>query len=76
MVGYQKGYSDAYDEGYENGFSEGVEEGRRRGQRRIEFLKVRCVCGYVIPYPIFGSEFSTELHIPDACMQRDLFKST
>lgn len=65
MLGYQEGYSDAYDEGYAKGFSDGLEKGERRGRGRIEFLKVKCACGYVTPLPVYRSELSTEYRIPD-----------
>lgn len=65
MLGYQEGYSDAYDEGYAKGFSDGLKKGERGARGRIEFLKVKCTCGYVIPLPVYRNELSTEYRIPD-----------
>ena len=67
-LGIQEGYSNGYDEGYEKGFGKGVEKGRSQaklaGRPWLEFLKVRCMCGCIIPYPVFKTAFSTEFRMP------------
>jgi hypothetical protein len=65
MLGYQEGFSNGYDEGYEKGLQEGVEKERRFKQLWLDFIKVKCVCGCITPYPIFRTTLSTEFRMPE-----------
>lgn len=65
MLGYQEVYSTGYDDAYWKGFEEGFLKDQRKGLGRIEFLKVRCSCGYVIMHPILRSEVSVDFRIAD-----------
>jgi len=69
MLGYQQGYSDGYSEGHEDGYNEGfefgLEKGRSKDENRIGFMKITCVCGYVIPYPVTEKGTSFSVRFPD-----------
>jgi len=63
--GYQQGYEDGYDDGYEEGFKSGLEKGRNEGEQKIGFMKVKCVCDFLIPYPVFKKGTTFKIHFPN-----------
>jgi len=70
MLGYQEGYDNGYDDGYKQGVQEGLEKGYEKGKRwrleRLEFIKIKCACGCIIPYPIFVANLDTVFRVPDS----------
>lgn len=66
MLGYQEGYCNGYDAGYEKACEEGFGKTNKSVEEtKIEFLKVRCDCGFVIIHPVLKHNVSSEFKIPE-----------
>lgn len=68
MLGYQEGYNTGYDEGHKKGLEEGNEKEVKRNKptrhTKVDFLKIKCDCGCIIPYPVFKTKLLSEFTMP------------
>jgi hypothetical protein len=66
MLGYQEGYCNGYDAGCEKAYEEGFSKiNKTVEETKIEFLKVRCPCGFVILHPVLKYNASSEFKAPE-----------
>jgi hypothetical protein len=66
MLGYQEGYCNGYDAGYEKAYEEGFSKTNKTVEEtKIEFLKARCDCGFVILHPVLKYNVSSEFEISE-----------
>lgn len=67
MLGYQEGYDTGYDDGRKKKLEEAYEKmkvNKHPGPVEVDFLKVTCNCGCIIPYPIFKNRSVRDFTMP------------